>query len=319
MSLNRRQFLASSSVALAASALDWRALLGQTVQDGVAPWQSALTLVRGSVGTFTGQGGTIGWHIDRKSVVVIDSQFPASAKTCLDAVNERTTGRALDFLVNTHHHGDHTGGNGVFRPVAKRILAQANVPRLQREAAARAAQAAQAAPPGQPPGQPPQAEPVVADTTFEKSWREPVGEEFMALKHYGAAHTGGDSVTTFEKANVAHVGDLVFNRRHPVIDRPGGANITNWIKVLEGTVADHDRDTIFIFGHAGPAFLATGGQADLLYMRDYLTALLGFVRGEMKSGKSKDVIVKIAEPLPGFPDHGPLIPRVLTAAYEELE
>ena len=57
---------------------------------------------------------------------------------------------------------------------------------------------------------------------------------------------------------------------------------------------------------------ATGMRADLLYMRDYLTALLEFVRGEIKAGKPKDVIVKITDPLKGFPDHGPLIERVLT-------
>jgi cyclase len=311
MSLNRRQFLASSSVALVVSALDWRTLLAQ---DG--PWlqPDALIPVRRSIGTFIGQGGTIGWHIDAKSVVVVDSQFPATAKTCLDAVNARTGSRRLDYLVNTHHHADHTGGNPVFRPVAQKILAQANVPRLQMEAAARAAQAAQ----GASPGQPPQPEQVVADTTFDTTWRAPVGDEVMALKYYGPAHTSGDAVVTFEKANVAHVGDLVFNRRHPYIDRPAGASIANWIKVVEGTVADHDGSTIYIFGHASPAFPPTGGRADLLYMRDYLTALLDFVRGEMKAGKSKEIIVKITDPLKGFPDHGPLVERVLTAAYEEL-
>ena len=311
MSVNRRQFLASSSLAAAATALDWRTLLARTIPAGHGAPADAFSLVRGTVGTFTGQGGTIGWHIDSKSVVVIDSQFPASAKTCLDGVNERTTGRPLDFLVNTHHHGDHTGGNGVFRPVARKILAQSNVPRLQREAAARAALAAQ-------PGLAPQPEQVFADTTFDRWWQLRVGDEVMSLSHYGPAHTGGDAVITFGNANVAHVGDLVFNRRHAVIDRPGGASMVNWMTTLEQVVADHDSDTIFIFGHTAASFPTTGGQADLRYMRDYLAALLDFVRGEMKAGKSRDDIIKITEPLKGFPDHGPLIPRVLTAAYDEL-
>ena len=311
MPLNRREFLASSSVALTLSALDLRSLLAQTAFGTRATQQAGFNTVRGSVGTFTGEGGTIGWHIDGKSVVVIDSQFPASAKTCLDGVNARTTGRPLDYLVNTHHHGDHTGGNGVFRPAAKKMLAHVNVPRLQRQAAALAAQAAK-------PGQPPQPEPVVPDTMYEKTWRESVGDEVMALKHYGPAHTSGDSIVTFEKANVVHMGDLVFNRRHPYIDRPAGASIANWIRSLNDVVADHDAGTIYIFGHAGPGFQVTGGKADLMYMRDYLTALLDFVRGEMKAGKTKEVIVKITDPLKGFPDHGPLTERVLTPAFEEL-
>jgi cyclase len=317
MSISRRGFLTSSSLALAATALDWRSLLAH---NNVARQPDLLTLVRGTVGTFTGRGGTIGWHIDRASAVVVDSQFPDTAKTCLDAVKARTSNRPLDYLVNTHHHGDHTGGNGVFRPAAKKILAQANVPRLQREAADRAAQAARNLPPPAP-GTPPAAAPpvqVYADTLFDTSWRERVGDETMALKYYGAAHTGGDAVITFEKANVAHVGDLVFNRRHPVIDRPGGALISHWIVVLDGVVRDHAADTIFIFGHANPNFAATGSKADLLYQGDYLSALLEFVRGEIKSGKPRDVIVKITDPLTGFPDHGPLIERVLGAAYDEL-
>jgi glyoxylase-like metal-dependent hydrolase (beta-lactamase superfamily II) len=159
---------------------------------------------------------------------------------------------------------------------------------------------------------------VVANATFEKTWREKVGTETMALKHYGPAHTSGDAVITFEKANVVHVGDLVFNRRHPYIDRPAGASIANWIKVLETLVKDHDSKTVYIFGHSNTLAHTTGAGADLLYMRDYLTALLEFVGSEIKGGRPREVIVKITDPLKGFPDHGPLVERVLSAAYDEL-
>ena len=315
MPVNRRQFLASSSVAAAASAIDLRALFAMAPPAAQAPPQTAFVAVRGSIGYFMGQGGTIGWHVDKKSVVVIDSQFPATAKICLDGINERSLSRPIDYLVNTHHHGDHTAGNVVFKPVAKKILAHVNVPKLQLEAAAAAA-AARNAKPGAPPPPPP--EQVVANTTYEKTWREDVGDEVMALKHYGPAHTSGDSVVTFEKAYVVHMGDLVFNRRHPYIDRPGGASIANWIKALEATVGDHRKDTIYIFGHANTPSQVTGTGADLLYQRDYLSALVDFVRGEMKAGKTREVVIKITDPLKGFPDHGPLIERVLAAAYDEL-
>jgi glyoxylase-like metal-dependent hydrolase (beta-lactamase superfamily II) len=311
MPVNRRHFIASSSLAAAVSALDVRALLAWAAQPAQAPPPTAFAAIRGTVGFFTGSGGTIGWHIDKKSVVVIDAQMPATAKICLDGINERSLSRPIDFLVNTHHHGDHTAGNVVFKAAAKKILAQANEPRLQAEAAALAAKNAK-------PGAPPQPELVVANVTYEKTWRENVGDEILSLKHYGPAHTSGDSVVTFEKANVVHMGDLVFNRRHPFIDKPAGASIANWIKSLEAVVADHRKDTIYIHGHAGPKFEPTGGSADLLYMRDYLTALLEFVRGELKAGKSRDVIVKITDPLKGFPDHGPLVERVLSAACDEL-
>jgi glyoxylase-like metal-dependent hydrolase (beta-lactamase superfamily II) len=322
----RRAFLNSSALAVAATALDWRTLLAHDR----APWQpDLLTLVRGTVGTFTGRGGTIGWHIDAKGIVVVDSQFPQTAQTCLDAVNGRTGKRPIDLLVNTHHHGDHTGGNGVFRPATRRILAHANVPRLQREAAERAVTAFRNAPPppAPAPGAPPAPAPaapvppdqqVYADTTFEHTWREPVGSEVMALRYYGPAHTSGDAVVTFEKANVVHMGDLIFNRRMPVIDKPGGASIAGWATVLDGVLADHGADTIYIFGHAGTNFPATGSRADLLVQRDFLLALLEFVRGEVKAGKAREEILKITDPLRGFPDHGALTARVLGAAYDEL-
>ena len=315
MNPNRRRFLTTSSMALAAATVDLSKVFAQAAgaaQAGQAAPplpQTAFTALRGTVGFFTGQGGTIGYHLSANGVVVVDAQMPATAKICLDGIKERDGGRMIDILVNTHHHGDHTGGNPVFRPAVKKILAHANVPKLQREAAARQAAARPDAP---------APEIVAADATFTSTWREDVGGEMMALKYYGAAHTSGDAVVTFEKANVVHMGDLVFNRMHPYIDRPAGASIAGWITVIEGTVADHGNDTAYIFGHGSAKSGITGARADLLYMRDYLTALLEFVRGEIKAGKPKDVIVKIADPLKGFPDHGPLIERVLTAAYEEL-
>ncbi len=311
MSLTRRDFLTASSLGLAASALDLRTLVAQAAQTPQAPPQTAFTMVRGTVGYFTGQGGVIGWHVDPKSAAVIDSQFAATATICLEGIRKRAGGRRIDVLVNTHHHGDHTGGNGVFRPVTRSIIAHSNVPALQREAAATAAKNAK-------PGAPPPPELVFADTTYEDTWRQPVGSETLALKHYVPAHTGGDSVVTFEKANVVHMGDLVFNRRHPVIDRPGGASIANWVKVLDTVAAEHTSDTIYIFGHSAPKFPITGTKADLAYMRDYLSALIELVRGEMKAGKSREEIVKITDPLMGYPDHGPLTARVLGGAYDEL-
>ena len=310
MVVNRRQFLSVSSVALAASTLDLRHLLaGQAAQPAPAPPETAFTALRGGVGIFTGQGGTIGWFIDKEGVVVVDSQMPATAAICLAGITERAQGRGVDRLINTHHHWDHTGGNGVFKPKTTKIVAQENVPGLQRAAAARQPR---------PPGMPGPDEQVVATATFTNTWTEKIGGETVALKYYGPAHTGGDSVVTFENANVVHMGDLVFNRRHPYIDRPGGASIAGWITVLERTVADHGGDTTYVFGHAGTNWPVTGTRADLAHMRDYFTALMEHVRGEMKAGKPRDVIVASTGTLKGFDDFGPLIERVLTAAYDEL-
>ena len=263
-------------------------------------------LLRRNVGIFTGRGGTIGWLAAKDAVVVVDTQFPDTAKVCLDALAAKGR-RDVDLLLNTHHHGDHTGGNGVFRPVARRIVAHVRVPALQKQAAG-----------GQAGG----SEPVVADTTFETSWKADAGDEVVQAVHYGPAHTGGDAVITFQKAQVTHMGDLMFHERHPFIDRPAGASIRNWITTLERVVKDQPRDTIYIFGHAKEGLAVTGSASHLLAFRDYLSAVLDFTSTRMKAGESRDAITA-ARALPGFEGYQEAPPRltlatVLGVAYEEL-
>jgi glyoxylase-like metal-dependent hydrolase (beta-lactamase superfamily II) len=166
---------------------------------------------------------------------------------------------------------------------------------------------------------------VFAATLFDKDWQRELGDETVRAYHFGPAHTGGDAVLHFEKANVVHVGDLVFNKLYPFIDRRGGASITGWMNVLEKLhkqfAGGSSADTIFIFGHGKPAAGVTGSGKELLEMRDYLGGLLEFVRKEIAAGKSKDDIVK-NETLPGFEAyHDPRPNRLgqnLTTAFEEL-
>jgi glyoxylase-like metal-dependent hydrolase (beta-lactamase superfamily II) len=326
MSLSRREFLVRSSAAVALTSFAQTAIaraMQQSQQQpppaGAAPqapqWTPAFTDIRRNVGFYTGRGGTIGYLIDKGAVVVVDSQFPDSAKACLDGLQERSKNHGVDLLINTHHHGDHTGGNIAFKGVAKRVLAHERAVELQKQVAS------------QPPraGGPPPPEQLYADRTLSTAWREQLGDEWITCKFYGRAHTSGDITIAFERANVVHMGDLMFNRRHPVVDRPAGALMRNHISVLEAVVKEHNNDTIYIFGHSGnppaPAtgpFPVTGPRAELMYFRDYLTALLGFVQGEIKAGKTRDDIIAIATPLPKFETHGNLNRTILGAAYDEL-
>ncbi len=262
--------------------------------------------LRRNVGTFTGQGGTIGWLVSSAGVVIIDSQFPATAKICLDGINQKSNSRPIDAVINTHHHGDHTGGNGTFKPAAKKIVGHVNVPINQKTQAA----AQKDAP-----------VPVPPDTTFSDSYKVSVGDETIVARYFGPAHTSGDSIIHFEKANVAHMGDLMFNRRHAFIDRSTGGTAKGWITVLDRALKEYPDDTLFIFGHAGPKFPITGSKADLKLQRDYFEALLAFMQGEIKAGKAQAAIVEAHNGktvLPGFPDHGPLPDRVLNAIYDEV-
>ena len=172
--------------------------------------QTPFTTLRRNVGTFVGRGGTIGWLATGNSLVAVDSQFPGSAQTCLDGLKEKTD-HVMDYLINTHHHGDHTAGNPIFKDFAKHIVAHQNVPKLQKISAEGRGQEAVDAQ-------------VYADLTYNDKWSEDVGDETVHLMHFGPAHTGGDSVVYFEKANVAHMGDLMFNRAYPFIDIKSSEN-----------------------------------------------------------------------------------------------
>ena len=110
----------------------------------------------------------------------------------------------------------------------------------------------------------------------------------------------------------------MFNRRLPVLDRPGGCRIARWAFMLEKLVRDYPADTRYIFGHAKAGFQVVGTRDDLLVQRDFLSALVDHVRGEIKAGKSRDAIVSAAGELKGFPEHDPLTDRVLGPAYDEL-
>ncbi|MEK7200269.1 MAG: MBL fold metallo-hydrolase, partial [Bacteroidota bacterium] len=135
--------------------------------------------------------------------------------------------------------------------------------------------------------------------------------------YFGAAHTNGDAIIHFEHTNIAHMGDLLFNRMHPFIDRSAGASISNWIQVLQKARNTFDKDTQFIFGHAADPEKITGGKEDLAAFEAYLQKLLDFVSAEIKAGKSKEEVIKNKD-VPGLNWKAPGAERSLTAAYDEL-
>ena len=309
MSTTRREFLATSAAAALAAALGHPRLAGAWQAQAQQP---VFTPLRRNVGFFTMRGGTIGYLASPGAVVVVDSQYPPEAKACIDGLATRSGNRPVDFLINTHHHGDHTGGNVSFRGVAKKVVAHAKADEHMRQ------------PPGaQPPagGQPP-ADQLYPDTTFTETWSADIGDERLRARYYGRAHTSGDIVVTFERANVAHMGDLMFNQRHPVVDRAAGATLRNWMTVLERAPRDHTNDTMYIFGHANTGLPVTGSAADLAKFRDYLGALMAFVETQVKAGRSREEILAMRDPLKGFESfgrfgqEGPRDP--LTCAYEEV-
>jgi cyclase len=312
MSHTRRDFLITSALTTAGFALGrpLPTLASQQLQPS-----PVFTPIRRNVGFFTMRGGTVGWLVNAGGVAVVDTQFPAEARALLDGLQSRSNNRGVELLMNTHHHGDHTGGNSVFRDVARRVVAHTMADQHMRRAPGSAPQQGAPAQPGSPA-------PLYPDTTFTHRWGGEVGDENIVARHHGRAHTSGDIVITFERANVVHMGDLMFHRRHPVVDRPAGASLRHWIKVLEHVVHTHDNDTSYIFGHANTGLPVLGNSGDLLRFRDYLTALLGFVETQVQAGRSREEVLAMRDPLAGFNEWGPFGqagPRdPLTVAYEEV-
>jgi glyoxylase-like metal-dependent hydrolase (beta-lactamase superfamily II) len=314
----RRDFLAASAAATLGAVL--RRPLHALAWEQQA--QAVFTPVRRNVGTFTMRGGTVGWLVNPRGVAVVDTQFPAEARALLAGLRERSRNRGVDVLLNTHHHGDHTGGNGVFRGVARRVVAHGMADQHMRRAP-QLPQQAQQSQPAAPQQQPqPPLEPMYPDTTFTHSWSTELGDERIVARHHGRGHTSGDAVVTFERANVVHMGDLAFHRRHPVVDRAAGASMRNWTRILEHVASAHARDTIYIFGHAAERLPVTGSSAELLQFRDYLAAVLAFVERHVAAGRSREEILAMRAPLAGFEAWGPFGqagPRdPVSAAYDEV-
>lgn len=258
--------------------------------------------LRNSVGIFTESGGTIGWLNGSSGIVVVDSQFQNTAPNVIKELKSLSD-KPFKYLLNTHHHGDHTGGNIAFKGLAEHVVAHQNSLVNQKLAAEKAKN---------------EDKQLYPDITFGKGWKAPVGKEKISSYYYGSAHTNGDVVYHFENANIVHLGDLLFNRRYPYIDQANGAHIGNWINVLEKIHNQFDKDTLFIFGHSLDPEKITGGKEDIKAFQGYLKALLAFVAAEIKAGKSKEEIMK-ATTIPGASEwQGDGISRSLTAAYAEL-
>jgi glyoxylase-like metal-dependent hydrolase (beta-lactamase superfamily II) len=293
--MKRRLFVQSGSLAFTLGMLpSWF--------NRMIPATYSMKLLRRNVGIFNEKGGTIGWLIQPDGIVVIDTQWKEQSEHLLDEIRRKQEG-PVELLINTHHHGDHTSGNIAYKGIAKNILAHENSKINQLAAAQRNNNAG---------------DQLFPDITYVDRWQQSIGDETIDIQYLGPAHTNGDSIIHFQKANIVHCGDLVFNRRYPYIDKAAGASIENWIEILQQMQSYYDNDTLFIFGHTREGYEVTGDKSDLAAFADYLTALLEFVSFQIRSGNSKDQIL-MAKEIPGAPQWtGDGIERSLNAALEEL-
>jgi cyclase len=225
------------------------------------------TKVAGSVYMLEGSGGNIGVCAGEDGIVIVDDQFAPLANKIREAL-KGISDKPLKFVINTHFHGDHTGGNSEFGPEAT-IIAHENVRKRLQEG-------------GPPPGgaKPASKEALPVITFNDKTSVHVNGEEIRAV-HFPHAHTDGDSVIFFKQANVVHMGDNFVTYGFPFVDVKSGGSISGMIAGDEKVLGMLSADVKIIPGH-GPLSTA----ADLRKFIDLLKDTRGIVAEGIKQGKT---------------------------------
>lgn len=238
------------------------------------------TKVSGNVYMLEGSGGNIGVSVGPDGILIVDDQFAPLAEKIRAALKTLGDGK-LKFVLNTHYHGDHTGGNVAFGPEAP-IIAQSNVrKRLSEEQKSKFFNRTT-------PPSPKEALPVI---TFDQSVSVFFNGEEIKVIHFPHGHTDGDSVIFFTGSNVVHMGDDFFNGRFPVVDLEAGGDIDGLIKNLTDIIAKLPAGVKIIPGH-GPLSDVDG----LKEFRRMLVETSDIVRKRIAAGKTLEQIK--AEGLP---------------------
>ena len=235
--------------------------------------QIKATNVAGNIYMLEGSGGNIGVSVGPDGILIVDDQFAPLADKIKAALKELGQGK-LKFVINTHWHGDHTGGNPIFG-VDSTIVAHTNVrKRLAMESVNRAGQKVPAAPK--------EALPVI---TFDESLSVFFNGEEIKAVHYPNGHTDGDGVIFFTKSNVVHMGDDFFSGIFPFVDLNSGGSVEGLVKNVGNALTKIPAGAKIIPGH-GPISTVE----DLKAYHQMLLETVDVVRKQMQAGKSLDEI-----------------------------
>ena len=228
-----------------------------------------------------GRGGNVGLSHGDDGNVLIDDQYAPLSERILAAV------RSVDpdpvrFVVNTHWHGDHTGGNENMGRAGAAIVAHDNVRRrMSMEQVVR----------GNPvPPSPAGALPIV---TFGEGLSFHLNGDEIRIFHVEHAHTDGDALVYWTRANVLHMGDVYFRAFLPFIDLDSGGSVDGLLRAVDQALAIANESTVIVPGHGELA-----RRGDLLAYRDLVSRLATRVRAEIRAGRSLDQIkaLRLADP-----------------------
>jgi len=223
-----------------------------------------------------GQGGNIGLAVGPDAVFVVDDQFAPLTPKILATIRT-ITDKPVRFVLNTHWHGDHTGGNERMGQAGALIFAHDNVRRrmstnqfiefLKREE----------------PAAPAGALPVV---TFSNAVSFHINGDEVSAIHLPAAHTDGDAAVYFRRANIVHMGDVYITSGFPFVDRSSGGSFTGIIAGVERVLSLINDSTRVIPGHG-----VTGNRAALIAYRDMLATIRDRVRERIAAGATLEQIL----------------------------
>ena len=225
-----------------------------------------------------GKGGNIGLSVGEDGVLLIDSQFKQLTDKILSAINNRITDKPVKFLIDTHWHQDHTGGNENFVKNGAIIIAHENVrERLNTEQFVDFLNKTFEASPLN----------ALPTITYNDSITFYFNEDKIDVYHLPHAHTDGDSIIYFNKRNIIHTGDIYVNGRYPFIDHSSGGSIDGIITGIEKIISIIDNETKVIPGH--------GLLSNLGELQDYLI-MLKDIRQQVlimvNNGATLDEIIK---------------------------
>lgn len=247
--------------------------------------QIKATKVAGNIYMLEGAGGNIGVSVGEDGIVIVDDQYAPLADKIRGTL-KGITDKPVRFVINTHHHTDHTGGNAAFQQGAP-IIAHDNVRKhLEAGSVAGTGGALKI----DMPAQPKQALPIL---TFDHSMTVHLNGEDIRAMHFDSGHTDGDAIVFFTQSNVVHMGDDFVTYGFPFIDILGGGSVEGMISTCEQVIRQLPADVKVIPGH--------GGVSTLDDLRSYVTMLKetrAAVQKQIKAGKTVEQIkqAKVLDP-----------------------
>ena len=253
------------------------ALLTQVVaSQDMADVEIKINQITTNIYMLQGEGGNIGVLVGADGTLIVDDQFAPltdKIKTAITTISDHP----VQFLLNTHWHYDHTDGNENFGSAGAIIISQANS--RERMAHDQVLQLLERP-------QPAYSAEGLPKITFDDTMMFHYNGEIVNVFHLGPAHTDGDAIIHFTKANVFHTGDVFVRYGLPFIDQPNGGNIEGMIKVIDAIARLADDNSKIIPGHGG---LST--KQDLIAYGDMLKSITSTIRNLMDEGKSLSEII----------------------------